>query len=214
MVTYRIEVEGKAAHAGSAHAQGANAVLQMADVITRICGMTDYERNLTFNVGTVAGGTVINRVPHFAAASVEMRAFNMDVFNEGLANIRALNNLSTISTADGAFSCRVTTQVMSQVLPWPRNAATDRLFSLWQETAAELGYNAVAEERAGLSDGNYIWNTLPVLDGLGPAGGNAHCSQRSEDGSKDQEYVLSSSLIPKAHLNTMAVLKLVRDHSE
>jgi glutamate carboxypeptidase len=212
MVIYRIEVEGKAAHAGSSHPKGANAVLQMADVINRICRMTDYDRDLTFNVGTVAGGTVINRVPHFAAASVEMRAFQMDVYEEGIANMLALNDLSTVSTANGDFTCYVRTKVLNQVLPWPRNPETDRLFALWNETAASLGYTAVAEERAGLSDGNYFWSELPTLDGLGPAGGNAHCSERSPDGSKDQEYVLTSTFVPKAQLNTMAILRLVRHH--
>lgn len=212
MAVFRIEVEGKAAHAGSSHAKGANAVLQMADVITRVCHMTDYDRDLTFNVGTVSGGTVINRVPHFAAASVEMRAFEMAIFEEGIANMLALNDLSTVSSADGDYSCRVQTKLLHRVLPWPRNAGTDQLYSLWCETAAALGYQAIPEKRAGLSDGNYFWDELPTLDGLGPAGGNAHCSERSPDGSKDQEYLLASSFVPKAHLNTMAILRLVQNY--
>ena len=212
MVVYRIEVEGKAAHAGSAHPKGANAVLQMAQVITRVCHMTDYDRDLTFNVGTVVGGTVINRVPHFASASVEMRAFQMDVFEGGISNMLALNDLSTVSTANGDFACRVQTKVLHRVLPWPRNSETDGLFSLWSETAGALGYQAVPEERAGLSDGNFFWSELPTLDGLGPAGGNAHCSERSPDGGKEQEYVLASTFVPKAHLNTMAILRLLKNH--
>ena len=212
MVVYRIEVEGKAAHAGSAHSKGANAVLQMAHVISRVCRMTDYDRDLTFNVGTVSGGTVINRVPHYASASVEMRAFQMDVYEEGIANMLALNDLSTVSTANGEFSCRVQMKVLHRVLPWPRNNGTDGLFALWNETAGSLGYQIVPEKRAGLSDGNFFWSELPTTDGLGPAGGNAHCSERSLDGSKDQEYVLISSFVPKAHLNTMAVLRLVEKH--
>lgn len=209
MAVYRIEVEGKAAHAGSAHAQGANAVVQMADVIERICKMTDYERDLTFNVGTVAGGTVINRVPHFASASVEMRAFEETVFDEGVTGILALNDLSTVRSNDGAFSCSVKTEVLNTVSPWPRNPQTDRLFQIWRDTAARLGYDALAEERAGLSDGNYFWHELPTIDGLGPTGGNAHCSERSEDGGKDQEYVLATSFVSKALLNTLAVLHLL-----
>lgn len=212
MAVYRIEVEGKAAHAGSAHPQGANAVLQMADVITRVCRMTNYDRDLTFNVGTVSGGTVINRVPHFASASVEMRAFQMEVYEDGIAKMLALNDLSTVSTAAGDFSCRVQVKILHRVLPWPRNSGTDGLFSLWRDTAESLGYQAVPEQRAGLSDGNYFWNELPTLDGLGPEGGNAHCSERSPDGSKDQEYVLASSFVPKAHLNTMAIFRLVENY--
>ena len=211
MAIYRIEVEGKAAHAGSAHDEGANAIVQMADVIERICSLTDYDRNLTFNVGTVAGGTVINRVPHFASASVEMRAFDMATYEEGVAAVLALNGFSTVSAHDGSFDCRVKTEVIRRVLPWQRNEATMRLLDTWQAAANALGSTVIAEERAGLSDGNYFWQELPTLDGLGPAGGNAHCSERSADGLKDQEYVLAPSFVPKATLNTMAILHLLQE---
>lgn len=209
MVIYRVEVEGKAAHAGSSHEKGANAVQQMADVVQRVCSMTDYDRDLTFNVGTVAGGTVMNRVPHFASASIEMRAFTMDVYEEGIARMLELNNLSTVSTADGDFACRVKTLVLSKTLPWPRNEGSDNLFLIWQKTAQTLNLEAVPEARAGLSDGNYFWHTLPTIDGLGPDGKNAHCSERSLDGSKDQEFALRSSFVPKALLNTLAIIELI-----
>jgi glutamate carboxypeptidase len=209
MIIYRIEVEGKAAHAGSSHPQGANAIAQMAEVVRRVCALTDYEQDLTFNVGTIAGGTVINRVPHFASASVEMRAFRPEVYEAGLKAMLALDGLSTVSSYEGGFPCRVSVQVLNHVLPWPRNPQTERLLGVWQATARDLGYQANPEERAGLSDGNYFWAELPTLDGLGPAGGNAHCSERSADGSKDQEYVLRASFVPKALLNTMAILRLL-----
>ena len=50
---------------------------------------------------------------------------------------------------------------------------------------------------------------MPTIDGLGPDGGNAHCSERSADGSKDQEYVLATSFVSKALLNTLAILYLL-----
>jgi glutamate carboxypeptidase len=65
------------------------------------------------------------------------------------------------------------------------------------------------EERGGLSDGNLIWDNVPTLDGLGPWGDNDHCSERSADGSKLPEYVEVSSFVPKAALNTVAILKLL-----
>ena len=210
MVVYRIEVEGKAAHAGSAHEQGANAILQMADVIQRVCNLTDYKQDLTYNVGTVVGGTVINRVPHFASASIEMRAFSTETYEKGIAQMLALNDLSTVSTVKGDYRCYVRTKVLNKVLPWPRNERTDELFNIWRTAAHELGLQVVPEERAGLSDGNYFWEALPTLDGLGPAGENAHCSERSTDGSKDQEFAYVSSFVPKAHLNTMAILELLK----
>lgn len=210
MAIYRIEVEGKASHAGSSHGNGASAIVQMADVIQRISQMTDYERGLTFNVGTVAGGTVINRVPHLATASVEMRAFSKEVYQDGIAAMLALNDHSSVSSANGDYACQVRVNVARKTAPWPRNEATDRLLAIWQEAAASLGYEVVPEERGGLSDGNYFWQEIPTIDGLGAAGGNAHCSQRSEDGRKDQEFCWVPAFVPKTMLNIAAVLKLLQ----
>jgi glutamate carboxypeptidase len=209
MAIYRIEVEGKAAHAGSAHERGANAIMQLADVVQRVCTLTDYERDLTFNVGTIAGGTVINRVPHFASASVEMRAFKPEVYDDGVKQMLALNGLSTVHSGNGKFASQTKVSLIRKTKPWPRNEDTDRLFAIWQEAGAETGIQVIPEERGGLSDGNYFWDAIPSIDGLGAAGGNAHCSEQSEDGSKEQEYCLPATFVPKTMMNVTAVLKLI-----
>jgi glutamate carboxypeptidase len=94
--------------------------------------------------------------------------------------------------------------------PWPDNEGTRSLFDVWAEAARELGTASVAyQSRGGLSDGNWLWDLLPTIDGLGPEGDNSHSSERSADGSKDQEYVLASSFVPKAALNVTAILRLL-----
>ncbi len=205
----RIDVRGRAGHAGSAHQQGANAVAQVADIIRRIEDLTDYSRDLTFNVGSVAGGTVHNRVPHKAWAEVEMRAFSMTVYDQAMADMMALESFCSVRSAEGGHACQVQVTVEVEYPPWPRCDATDRLLANWQETAEALGMRIEPEIRGGLSDANLLWQGLPTLDGLGPSGGNAHCSERSADGSKDQEYVTRSSFAPKAVLNTLAILRLL-----
>ena len=107
--------------------------------------------------------------------------------------------------------CQVTVTVERKTQPWPRNEQTDHLFEVWRETAAELGYDTIPEYRGGLSDGNHFWHAVPTTDGMGPSGKNAHCSEQSEDGTKEQEYVSVSSFVPKATLNTLAILKLIGD---
>jgi glutamate carboxypeptidase len=206
--TYRVAVEGKSAHAGNFHANGANAILQISHTIQKIAALTDYSKQITFNVGTVAGGSVINRVPHSAEASVEMRAFDMGVFNEGIASMLALEGTSEVASADG-YHCRVSVSLMEKTAPWSPNLQTQRLYDLWDQTARSQGMRVSQEQRGGLSDGNLLWERFPTLDGLGPAGNNAHCSERSPDGSKDQEYVLVESFVPKALLNALAIMKLV-----
>lgn len=209
MARYHITVEGKAAHAGTSHASGANAIVQLADVIQQVANFTDYDNDLTFNVGTILGGTVINRVPHQAAASVEMRAFAPDVFETGLAEMLALNDYCSVRSVLEGYPCRVRVMLTHRWEPWPENERTDWLLGFWDAAAQELGIIVEPEARGGLSDGNLIWRDLPVIDGLGPTGGNAHSSERSEDGAKDQEYVVASSFVPKAVLNCHAILGLL-----
>lgn len=211
MATYHITTEGRASHAGSAHERGANAVVQMADVVGQVAQLTDYSRDLTFNIGTIAGGTVTNRVPHMASSFAEMRAFTADVFADGVEQMLALNDLSTVASVEGGFACKVNVELIRETSPWSRNSRTDGLMDVWRETAVSLDYHIIPEERGGLSDGNHIWHAIPTIDGLGPAGANAHCSEHSADGSKEQEYVLATAFVPKALLNTLAILRLAKE---
>jgi glutamate carboxypeptidase len=211
MARYTIHVEGKSAHAGASHENGANAIVQLADVIQQVAAFTDYERNLTFNVGTVLGGTVINRVPHEAVATVEMRAFTSEIFENGVEQMLGLNGYVSVHSASEKYPCRVQVEVDGRWPPWPRNDATNKLFALFQAAGQQIGYQVVPEARGGLSDGNLIWDHLPTIDGLGPAGGNAHCSERSADGSKNQEYVLPDSFLSKGVLNVVGLLRLIEE---
>lgn len=206
---YRVRVEGKSAHAGNYHHLGANAILQLAATISKIAALTDYERQITFNVGKISGGTVVNRVPHLAEARGEMRAFLPEIYAQGVADLLALAGEGEVSSTEG-YRCKVKVEVTEQTAPWPRNPNTEHLFEIWIAAGEDCGLNVSREERGGLSDGNMIWHRFPTLDGLGPAGDNAHCSERSPDGSKDQEYVLASSFVPKARLNIAALLRLVK----
>ena len=209
---WRITVSGRGAHAGGKHAQGANAIVQLAHVLPRIAALTDYSRDLTFNVGTVAGGTMINRVPHEAIAEGELRAFTPEVFNQGKATLLALAGPGEVRSPVDGFRCDVKVEITSESRPWPRNGATDRLYQFWKQAGDDLKIPVNLQERGGLSDGNFIWDAVPTLDGLGPWGDNDHCSERSEDGTKVPEYVEISGFVPKAKLNTLAILQLVGEN--
>lgn len=212
MAIYRVIVEGKAAHAGSSHEQGANAIVQMSRTIQQIAALTDYDRQLTFNVGTVTGGVVTNRVPHYAEAWVEMRTFSPAVFADGVATMMALNGETDLVSADG-FPCKVTVDLMDETAPWPTNDATEFVYRAWEEAAQALGVQVQHEERGGLSDGNDLWAHFPTIDALGPSGGAAHCSEHDPENGKSQEYARLDSFIPKTLLNIAGILKLVEHTS-
>jgi glutamate carboxypeptidase len=208
--TFRVTVEGRAAHAGAKHPRGANAISQLGRVVNRIAELTDYARHLTFNVGVISGGIAINRVPHLATAEVEMRAFTRDTYQAGVAAILALSGPGDVRSPADGHPCQVLIELLEESPPWPRNAGTDRLFRIWQSTAERLGQTLGGEERGGLSDGNWICDHVPTLDGLGPHGDNDHCSERSADGTKVPEYILVDSIAPKAQLNVLALQQLIQ----
>ena len=205
---FKIKSTGRSAHSGNAHQSGANAIVQLAEFIPRIASMTDYDHQITFNVGTIKGGSVVNRVPHYAEAEIEMRAFSPQTFNLGVKQVLDLDGSSSVSSYDG-FPCSINVEVLESTQPWPSNPATERLYQHWQNTAKELGFEVIPEQRGGLSDGNLLWNYFPTLDGLGPAGDNAHCSEQDPQSGKEQEYVSIRSFIPKAVLNIASLVNLI-----
>lgn len=210
--TFSIEVEGRGAHAGSAHQHGANAVVEIASLVTQLSRLTSYDEKLTVNVGRIEGGTVLNRVPHSARAELEMRAFSPQIYARAKESILGFAGAGSVCSADGdAHRCQVRATVTDETLPWPRNPGTDRLISVWAETAPALGLNLASEERGGLSDGNVLWDFFPTVDGLGPRGDQSHCSEQSADGRKQQEWVDLHSFVPKTVLNVCAIVSLLQD---
>ena len=205
---WRVTVTGRGAHAGGKHSQGANAVVQLGHLLPRIAALTEYSRDLTFNVGTICGGTVLNRVPHEAVAEGEFRAFTPEAYAQGKAALLALAGPGEVRSSVDGFCCDVKVEILTETRPWPRNPATDRLYKFWKQAGDELQIPVNLQERGGLSDGNLIWDAVPTLDGLGPWGDNDHCSERSPDGSKLPEFVEVSGFVPKALLNVSAILKL------
>jgi glutamate carboxypeptidase len=206
--SWRMTVNGRGSHAGGKHSHGANAAIQLGHILPRIAALTDYSRGLTFNVGRVSGGTVLNRVPHEAIAEGEFRAFTPEAYQHGKASLLALAGAGEVRSPDDGYACETKVEIITETRPWPRNPGTDRLYEFWKQTGDELEFPTNYEERGGLSDGNLIWDAAPTLDGLGPWGDNDHCSERSADGSKMPEYVEVGRFVPKAMLNTGAIIKL------
>jgi glutamate carboxypeptidase len=62
-----------------------------------------------------------------------------------------------------------------------------------------------------VSDANHIWDSVPTIDGLGPSGDQAHCSERGKGSLNGQEYVERDSFVPKAALNVAGLLKLLEN---
>jgi glutamate carboxypeptidase len=207
---FRVSVEGRGAHAGSRHAEGANAVVELAHAVQRIAALTDYARDLTANVGRIEGGGPSNRVPHAASCEVNIRAFDEAILQEAVEAMYALEkNPPLVRAQSDGHACRVKVELTSRNPVWPENPATNALIDLWLSAAHRLEIPLLVEPRGGLSDGNYLSEFAPVLDGLGPFGLNGHASERSADGSKMPESVLPSSFLAMGAINVSALQALL-----
>lgn len=207
----KIKTYGKGAHSGSNHQDGANAIVQLAEIIQKINSLTDYENEVTVNIGKINGGVLVNRVPHEAEALVEIRAFSDEKYNAILEEIKKLEEFSTVKNHNDNYSCKTKIEIIKSIGPWDENSKTDELFSYFKKSAEVMGMNVLPEKRGGLSDGNFIWNNVPTIDGLGPSGYNAHCSEMDPSQNKEQEYAEKSSIIPKAILNALTVINLFNE---
>ncbi len=203
---YRIKSTGRGAHAGSSHADGINAISTLCGAVRAVSEMTNYEHALTVNVGRIEGGTVVNRVPQEAFAELEIRAF------DPLRLAEARTGLEALAAAAGSVEVpRIDVEILGDSPSWPMKECTARLVEIWRQTAQALGLNIKPVSRGGLSDANHLHFLGPTLDGLGPSGGHAHCSERSEDGSKTPEFVDTHSFVPKALLNILSLERFLSD---
>ncbi|HYP98956.1 MAG TPA: M20 family metallopeptidase [Polyangiaceae bacterium] len=181
----RARATGRAAHAGNAHADGANAIWSLSRFIDAAQGLTDYTSGLTVNVGLVTGGTSFNTVPERAEASIDLR------FETVAAAHALLESLRQCAERSALPGTRIELEGGVKRLPMEKTAASEALYREYAacQHAAGLG----SEEQplvGGGSDANTVSGVgLPVIDGLGPRGGGFHTLE---------EYVELDSFGPKA----------------
>lgn len=167
-------VHGRAAHAGSAHAEGRSAIRELAFKVLELDAMTDYETGLTVNVGLIQGGEARNMVAPCAQASVDIR---YPLPEQGLA---AETRIRQIADRNYAFPER-STEVDSELwisLHRPPKIPTAVSDALLQRTIAIgrlLGEDIGIADSGGGTDGSLTQAVgLPTLDALGVIGTGAH----------------------------------------
>jgi glutamate carboxypeptidase len=180
---YQLHAHGRAAHSGSQHAEGRSAILEIARHIVEIESWTDYERELTLNVGKVAGGTTENTIPEFATAFIDVRATSFADLEDVETRLR------TLEPHNPDIELSLEGQVNRP--PYKKNAGIQALYDHARGLAEELGFELGDVATGGGSDGSFAAERVPTLDGLGVCGANAH---------QLNEYLEISSLQPRMRL--------------
>jgi len=164
---YDLSAHGVPAHAGLEPEKGASAILEIARQIERIHALTDAEKGTTANVCTIGGGTATNVIPENATCSIDVRFASIS------EAYRIENDLKNLKSFDRKVSLAITGEINRP--PLERTAAVVNLYEKARRIASEYDYELGETQVGGASDGNFVGALgIPVLDGLGIAGGGAH----------------------------------------
>lgn len=189
---YVLSATGRAAHAGSAFADGRNAIVELARHALRLAELSDPGNGTTVNIGTFRGGTDTNIVAAHAEATVDVRFTNIV---EGQRIDRIVRGLRP---SDGDFELRVDGEIEKPCLKTEEGPGS--LFAEAREIARGIGIDLVATHSGGGSDGNFTSNVgTPTLDGLGVIGNEWH---------SPREHIVISALPRREALLRQLIEKL------
>ncbi len=173
LAKYTVTVHGRAAHAGLDPEAGASAILELSSVIQRLFNLTDRERDITVNVGTIEGGIQANVVAPRSQAVVDVRVLNEEDAVSVDAAIRSIEPVTpgTSITVTGGFGRP----------PMVRSERNQVLFERAKRIGARLGMDLSEVTAGGGSDGNTTSQHTATLDGLGIVGDGAHAPSERID---------------------------------
>jgi len=191
---YRIDITGRAAHAGGEPEKGINAAVELAHLILTAAAMGRPDRGTTVTPTVVSAGTTTNTVPAAAELHIDVRARTTAEQERVDAAMRALT-----ATLPGAI---LDVHGGINRPPMEPSGATD-LFATAVRLADRESLGPLAERSVGGgSDGNFTAALgVPTLDGLGAVGGGAHAAD---------EHVLVGELAPRTALLAALVEELLR----
>ncbi|MCG8571446.1 MAG: M20 family metallopeptidase [Spirochaetes bacterium] len=191
---FEIEFIGKAAHAGSGHAKGLNAISEMAYWIQELHKLTNYDQGTTVNVGVARGGDATNIVAEHAQISVDYRFYNVkekEKIKKKLAELKK-----------NPFIAGVKINITEPPLKNPMIPSQQTLeyFKIIQQIGNNMGLKIHTETSGGGSDGNYTaFAGCPTIDSMGPVGAHIH---------SDKEYLLIDTIIPRFNLIKQFIKKI------
>lgn len=182
--TYRVEVQGRAAHAGLEPEKGANALIELAHQVLHLEALARPEMGTTVTPTVAGAGTTTNTVPAVAYVDVDVRVAS------GAEQQRVDQAMHALSATVAGTAVVVSGGPNRPPLPAFSSAA---LAARAVGLAAELGLGPLATcEVGGGSDGNFTAALgVPTLDGLGAVGDGAHARG---------EHVLVSAMPERAAL--------------
>jgi glutamate carboxypeptidase len=191
---YRIEVRGRAAHAGVEPDKGRSAILELSHKVIALQAINGTIPGVTVNVGTIHGGERTNIVPDFAFCEIDVRVTDQ----AGLAAVEAAID----EVVKRQFVEGTTTELSGGIksMPFEKSKRSAQLVQLVKEAGVPLGLQIEDIFTGGASDANNTAELgIATADGFGPAGGLAH---------NPDEYIEVDSIAVRIALLCEVVLRI------
>ena len=191
---YHLIITGKAAHAGRAFHEGANAVAGAAIIAARLHALNGQRDGVTVNVAKISGGGPLNVVADNAVVRFNVRvpdAQSSAWISETVRQIAAEPPFPGLTLDLHGGMTRA---------PKPMDASQTALFEAVKETGALLGQTIAWKPSGGVCEGNNLHAAgLPNIDTLGVLGGDIH---------SDQEFAWPASFVERAQLSALILCKI------
>jgi glutamate carboxypeptidase len=190
----RIQVKGRAAHAGMAPQDGRNAAVELIHQLNALQGAFPISgTGVTVNLTVLRSGERTNIIPDLAEATLNVRYRKPEEFDAVLAKVEAGTKTTqvpdtTVSVShDPAFP------------PLTENAQIDALAARARAIYAEIGQTLELSGNGGASESALAMSEgTPALDGLGFVGGDFHT---------DHEWIDLNSITPRLYLFTRLLME-------
>jgi glutamate carboxypeptidase len=191
VTAYRVEITGRAAHAGLEPENGRNALIELAHQVLALDALAGPATTVTPTLAVA--GTAANTVPPNASLTIDVRT--PDQATQAAID-DALMHLTPVTR-----DVTVVVERIAQSPPFPRTSS-EELFARARRVASDLGIDSLeGAEVGGGSDGNFTASVgTPTLDGLGPVGDGAHA---------EDEHVLVNEMPLRAALVATLVHELI-----
>ena len=176
----RLNVAGRASHAGSAPEAGRNAAMEMAHQLLQLKDLGDPAKGTTVNWTVIQAGSVVNIIPDKASATADMRMSDLSEI------ARVQSDAERIVQTRLIPETTVSVVVENRRPPFTRNEASDAVAAVAKALYGELGKQLTAAVMRYGTDAGFAYNPASpnkpaVLDGLGIVGDRIHSSDEWAD---------------------------------
>lgn len=181
---YRVELTGRAAHAGLEPWKGRSALTELAHHVLALPALADDDRGTTVSPTVARAGTATNVIPEHAEVRVDVRGWTLEELERVDDEMQKLD-----PHTDG-----VSVEVVGGInRPPMEESSSVELLACARRVAERLGLPPIeAVSAGGASDGNFTAAVgARTLDGLGPRGAGAHA---------DHEWVSVESMLERIDL--------------